>query len=171
MPLEFPEILDLVNDFDEVIGQIPRDDSWDKVSRGGYVRVINAFVKNKKGQLFIPRRSSVKRMFPNGLDMSVGGLVQAGENYLEAFKRETLEELNLDVDGVTWREVAYFSPVTTGLSAFMKVFEIELEETPKFNADDFNGFFWLTPLELKTRILRGDAAKDDLLELLERVYG
>ncbi len=171
MTLELPEILDLVNDFDVVIGQIPRDDSWDKLSRGGYVRVINAFVKNKNGQLFIPRRSSSKRMFPNGLDMSVGGLVQVGESYLQAFKRETLEELNLDVDALVWREVAYFSPVNTGLSAFMKVFEIELEETPKFNPDDFSGFFWLTPLELKTRILSGDAAKDDLLELVERVYG
>jgi 8-oxo-dGTP pyrophosphatase MutT (NUDIX family) len=171
MTLELPEILDLVNDFDVVVGQIPRDDSWDKVSRGGYVRVINAFVKNSKGQLFIPRRSSSKRVFPNGLDMGVGGLVQAGETYLEAFKRETLEELNLDVDALTWREIAYFSPVSTGLSAFMKVFEIQLEETPKFNTDDFSEFFWLTPLELKTRILSGDAAKDDLLELVERVYG
>jgi 8-oxo-dGTP pyrophosphatase MutT (NUDIX family) len=171
MTLEPPEILDLVNDFDVVVGQIPRDDSWDKVSRGGYVRVINAFVKNSKGQLFIPRRSSSKRVFPNGLDMGVGGLVQAGETYLEAFKRETLEELNLDVDALAWREIAYFSPVSTGLSAFMKVFEIQLEETPKFNTDDFSEFFWLTPLELKTRILSGDAAKDDLLELVERVYG
>jgi 8-oxo-dGTP pyrophosphatase MutT (NUDIX family) len=171
MTLELPEILDLVNDFDVVIGRIPRDDSWDKASRGGYVRVINAFVKNSKGQLFIPRRSSSKRMFPNGLDMSVGGLVQAGETYLQAFKRETFEELNLDVDAFVWREVAYFSPLETELSAFMKVFEIELEETPKFNAEDFNGFFWLTPLELKTRILSGDAAKDDLLELVEKVYG
>jgi 8-oxo-dGTP pyrophosphatase MutT (NUDIX family) len=171
MTLELPEILDLVNDFDEVIGQIPRDDSWDKASRGGYVRVINAFVKNAKGQLFIPRRSSVKRMFPNGLDMSVGGLVQAGETYLQAFKRETLEELNLNIDAVPWCEVAYFSPIKTGLSAFMKVYVIELEETPNFNTDDFSEFFWLTPLELKTRILSGDAAKDDLFELVERVYG
>ena len=171
MMFELPEILDLVNDFDVVIAQIPRDDSWDKNARGGYVRVINAFVKNAKGQLFIPRRSSSKRVFPNALDMSVGGLVQTGESYLEAFKRETLEELNLDVDSLVWREVAYFSPIITGLSAFMKVYVIELEETPKFNPDDFSEFFWLTPLELKTRILRGDAAKDDLLELVERVYG
>ena len=171
MTLEPPEILDLVNDLDVVIGQILRDESWDKVSRGGYVRVVNVFVKNSKGQLFIPRRSSSKRMFASGLDMSVGGLVQAGETYLQAFKRETLEELNLKVDALVWHEVAYFSPVSTGLSAFMKVFEIEFEETPEFNTEDFNGFFWLTPLELKTRILSGDAAKDDLLELVERVYG
>ncbi len=171
MTLELPEIHDLVNDFDEVIGQISRDDSWDKAVRGGYARVINAFVINSKGQLFIPRRSSSKRMFPNGLDMSVGGLVQAGETYLQAFKRETLEELNLDVADLTWREVAYFSPLKTGLSAFMKVFEIELEETPKFNTNDFSGFFWLIPLELKAIILGGEAAKDDLIELLERVYG
>lgn len=30
MTLELPETLDLVNDFDVLIGQIVRDDSWDK---------------------------------------------------------------------------------------------------------------------------------------------
>lgn len=168
MNLEVPEMLDLVNEHDEVIGQISRDEPWETRV---LIRVVNVFVKNSQGQLFIPRRSSSKKMFPNCLDMSVGGHVQAGETYLVALKRETLEELNLDIDTLVWREVAYFSPLETGLSTFMKVYVIELEETPNFNTDDFSEFFWLTPFELKTRISSGDAVKGDLLELVERIYG
>jgi isopentenyldiphosphate isomerase len=168
MSVESVEILDLVDDADTVVGQISRDAAWESRAR---VRVVNAFVKNSEGRLFIPRRTSDKRMFPNCLDMSVGGHVRAGESYLAAFKRETLEELNLDVDTLVWREVGYFSPVSTGLSAFMKVFEIELEGMPDFNAHDFSDCFWVTPQELKARILSGDAAKGDLFELVELVYG
>jgi 8-oxo-dGTP pyrophosphatase MutT (NUDIX family) len=109
-------------------------------------------------------------MFPNCLDMGVGGHVQSGESYLQAFQRETQEELNLDLDQVSWRKVAYFSPFETTLSAFMEVFEIQLEHTPAFNPDDFSEFFWLTPQEAKQKIHDGDPAKGDLLELLERLY-
>ena len=69
-------------------------------------------------------------MFPNCLDVSVGGHVERDETYFEAFKRETREELNLDVGDLEWREVAYFSPFSTTLSAFMRVYEISFQRTP-----------------------------------------
>ena len=62
MNLEVPEMLDLVNEHDEVIGQISRDAAWDSRAQ---IRVVNAFVRNSKGQLLIPRRNSSKRTFPN----------------------------------------------------------------------------------------------------------
>jgi isopentenyldiphosphate isomerase len=161
------EILDLVDESDNVIGQISRDAAWANQVR---VRVVNAFVINMQGQLWIPRRTAQKKMFPNCLDMSVGGHVQSGESYLQAFQRETQEELNLDLDQVSWRKVAYFSPLETTLSAFMEVFEIQLEHTPAFNPDDFSEFFWLTPQEAIQKIHAGDPAKGDFLELIERLY-
>jgi isopentenyldiphosphate isomerase len=161
------EILDLVDETDNVIGQISRDDAWATQAR---VRVVNAFVVNARGQLWIPRRTTDKKMFPNCLDMGVGGHVQSGESYLAAFRRETQEELNVDLDQFPWRKVAYFSPLETTLSAFMEVFEIQLEHTPAFNPDDFSESFWLTPQEAKHKIRAGDSAKGDLLELLERLY-
>jgi isopentenyldiphosphate isomerase len=161
------EILDLVDETDNVIGQISRDDAWATLAR---VRVVNAFVVNAQGQLWIPRRTAQKKMFPNCLDMSVGGHVQSGESYLQAFRRETQEELNIGLDQVPWRKIAYFSPLETTLSAFMEVFEIQLEHTRAFNPDDFSEFFWLTPQEAIQKICSGDPAKGDLLELLERLY-
>jgi isopentenyldiphosphate isomerase len=161
------EILDLVNEADEVIGQVSRTRAW---AERLPVRFINAFVVNSSGQLWIPRRAASKSMFPNCLDMSVGGHVISGETYLEAFKRETLEEIGVDVDTLEWREIAYFSPFETTLSAFMCVYEIRLEHVA-LNPDDFSEAFWMTPLELQQRIVQGEAVKGDLEEILERIYG
>ncbi|MBZ9750401.1 NUDIX domain-containing protein [Deinococcus sp. HMF7604] len=162
------EWLDLVNERDEVVGTVTREDAW---ARRLPVRVVNAFLINARGQLWIPRRTQTKRTFPGCLDMSVGGHVERGESYEAAFLRETQEELNLDLGAVPWREVAAFSPFETTLSTFMRVYEIQADLTPHFNPDDFSGAEWLTPGELLRRIEHGDPAKGDLAELVRRCYG
>ncbi|WP_221088072.1 NUDIX hydrolase [Deinococcus aquaedulcis] len=162
------EWLDLVNERDEVVGAVTRDEAW---ARRLPVRVVNAFLVNRAGQLWIPRRTDAKRLFPGCLDMSVGGHVERGESYEAAFRRETQEELNLDLNTVPWREIAAFSPVETTLSAFMRVYELRSDVAPAFNPEDFSGAEWLTPAELLARIEAGDPAKGDLAELVARCYG
>lgn len=162
------EWLDLVNEWDEVVGQVTRDEAW---ARRLPVRVVNAFLVNPRGELWIPRRTLQKRMFPGCLDMSVGGHVERGESYEAAFHRETWEELNLDLETVPWREIAAFSPFGTPLSAFMRVYEIRSDTAPSFNPDDFSEAFWLTPADLLARIDAGDPAKGDLAELVRLCYG
>ena len=161
------ERLDLVNERDEVVGQILRTDPalrWERV------RVVNAFLRNSRGELWIPRRSPGKSLFPNALDVSVGGAVQSGETYEEAFRREAREELNLDTDALPWRELAAFSPFQTTLSSFMRVYELRSDTTPRFNPDDITGGEWLTPGQVLKRIAVGEAAKGDLEELVRRCY-
>lgn len=167
MNTEPVEWLDLVNANDEVVGRISREEAWAKRLP---VRVINAFLVNAAGELWIPRRTATKRMFPNCLDMSVGGHVESGEDYLSCFRRETWEELNLNLDRVPWREIASFSPHSTTLSTFMRVYEIRSDQTPDFNPDDFSGGEWLTPWRLLERLQNGDPAKGDLRELVQRCY-
>ncbi len=162
------ELLDLVNEHDEVIGQISRADPalrWERV------RVVNAFIRNSRGELWIPRRSPHKSLFPGALDVSVGGAVQSGETYLDAFRRETCEEVNLDISGVEWRELAAFWPTRTTLSAFIRVYEIRSDTAPDFNPADISGAEWLRPGQVLARIAAGEAAKGDLAELVQRCYG
>src|SRR3990167_1715083 len=89
------EYLDLVDDNDIVIGKKKRSEVY--AEHLSNFRVVNAFVINTKGELWIPRRAAHKRVFPLCLDMSMGGHVETGDSYEQAFARETREELNIDV--------------------------------------------------------------------------
>ncbi|TSD04117.1 MAG: hypothetical protein Greene071436_189, partial [Parcubacteria group bacterium Greene0714_36] len=117
------EILDLVDEQDRVIGVMPRSEVYAKDMHN--VRVVNLFIKNSKGELWIPRRTADKRNFPLALDMSMGGHVESGETYEETFRRELREELNMDADAVPCRYLGYLTPHTHDVHAFMKMWEIQ----------------------------------------------
>jgi len=165
------EILDIVNEFDEVIGQIPRAQVVYWQAEGPFTRVINAFVVHEKTKkLWIPRRTAHKEIFPLCLDVGVGGHVAAGEDYFTAFARELKEELNLDLKDVSYKKIGYFRPVKDRLSAFMEVYEITLADVPPFNRDDFETYYWLTPEEVLAMIEKGSGAKTDLAPLIRACY-
>lgn len=159
----------LVDENDEPIGE-----GWqlrDGVKNWQNFRVVNVFVRNSEGKLWIPRRGPHKRVFPNCLDMSMGGHVDWPETYEQAFERELEEELNLDAKKVKVKFLGHLTPKQyPKLSAFMKVWEIEMDETPNWNPDDFTEAFWLTPDEFRTKLASGDKAKGDLPSLVDIFY-
>lgn len=161
------EPLDLVDQEDRVVGVLPRSE----VYRRGLTsfRVINAFLVNARGQLWIPRRAPTKRLFPLALDASVGGHVASGEGYLEAFRRELWEELRIDLAQIEYRVLGAMTPAE-GMSAFMQVYEIPWEKEPEYNRDDFVESFWLLPQQAIERLRHGDVAKHDLPRLIRRFY-
>lgn len=134
-------------------------------------RVINAFVRNDQGRLWIPKRGPNKRIFPNALDVGIGGHLTWPESYRDALVHETEEETGLDVAALEVRELGYFAPRLHGLSAWMRVYEISANDVPGWNRDDFQGFEWLTPAELAARLDAGEAGKGDLRILLRLCYG
>src|ERR1700694_5845622 len=97
------EQLDIVDDNDQVIDSLPRSE----VAKRNLLnfRAIHVYLITSKGQIYMPVRARSKKLYPGGYDFSVAGHVSAGESYEEAFRRETQEELNFDVDKYTWREV------------------------------------------------------------------
>ena len=164
------ELLDLVDDDDNVIGTQWRHDVH--ANDKHHFRVINVFVVNDDRKIWVPRRTATKRLFPNGLDMSVGGHVGAGEGHLETFRRETMEEIGVDIDTVPWRDIGTANPINDGVNAFMHVYEIRMNDVPNYNPDDFSEFFWLTPYELLEKIANDQfPAKGDLPILVRKFYG
>lgn len=163
------ELLDLVDDQDQVIGTIWRSQTM--AQRIPNFRVINAFIRNSKGELWIPRRSASKRIFPLCLDVSVGGHVGAGEPYELAFTRETEEEVGIKLQDVSWRVLGTLQPPVHQVSAFMTVYEISSDETPNYNRDDFIEYWWLTPAAVLERLAAGDKGKGDLDKLIRYFYG
>lgn len=163
------EILDLVDEHDRVIGRLPRTEVYDRDLSN--FRTINGFIKNSKNQLWIPRRTLHKRIFPGGLDIGVAGHVESGETYLQSFFRECEEEIHIVPAELQFRILGHLNPHLARISSFMMVYEICLDYTPQYNTDDFQSYQWLTPQEAKATIQAEVVApKGDLLTLLKIFY-
>lgn len=163
------ELLDIVNEHDEVIGQRWR--SQLDLGKDYTIRSINVFIENEHGQLWIPRRSPHKKILPLALDMSVSGCVSSGETYEQAFAREVAEEVNLDINKVPWEFLGYLTPHDSGVSFFMKVYKIRVNDVPNFNQDDFCEYYWLKPQEVMHKITVGkEQTKASMPILLKKFY-
>ncbi|HEY5220929.1 MAG TPA: NUDIX hydrolase [Candidatus Paceibacterota bacterium] len=162
------EILDLVDENDQVVGSKPRSEVYAEGLSN--FRVVNAFIVNSEGKIWIPRRAANKRLFPLGLDMSMGGHVSSGESYEEAFGRELEEELGLNAEATPHPLLGHLSPNKDGVSAFMNVYEIKSDSIPNFNKSDFIEYYWLTPEELLKKLATGDKSKSDLPKLVKKFY-
>lgn len=162
------EYLDLVDEGDNVIGKMRRSQVYAE-SRTNF-RVVNAFIVNEGGLLWIPRRTADKRVFPCCLDMSMGGHVESGEHYHEAFRRELREELNLDPEVCSYRLMGKLTPHGHHVSAFMQVYEVRIRGEVAYNQADFTEAFWMTPQEVLDRLAAGDKSKDDLPRLIWHFY-
>jgi isopentenyldiphosphate isomerase len=168
------EILDVVDDNDNVLSKLTRQEIY--ANGMSNFRVINCFlwkveVDGKEPLIWVPRRHPQKKLFPLHLDTSVGGHVQSGETYIEAFKRECLEEININIEDYEYKSLFHLNPVDHSVSAFMTVYGLRwnssLSQDPSFNLEDFIECFWMKPEELY-EILRAnkEKAKSDLVILV-----
>ncbi len=162
------ELLDLVDEHDKVIGTASREKIYAEGLRN--YRVIHAFIVNNEGKLWIPRRVSTKKLYPNGLDYSIAGHVESGETYEEGLHKEASEEVNLNLNEVEYKEIASFNPHTHDVHCFQKVYEIKSDDVPNFNRDDFSGYEWLLPEEIISRFESGEIGKEDIPEVVKLCY-
>ncbi len=88
------ELLDVVNDQDQVIGQATRQEIHKKrlLHRGVAVLLHDA---NKR--ILVQQRSRKKKHNPGGWSLSIGGHVPAHMEPAEAAKKELMEELGFEV--------------------------------------------------------------------------
>jgi len=84
--------VDAVDRKDKKIGTIAKDIAH---SKGTIHRAAHVFVFNKKGEIFLQKRSKRKLLAPGLLDSSCAGHVLAGESYQKAAARELKEELGI----------------------------------------------------------------------------
>jgi isopentenyldiphosphate isomerase len=90
------EIFDIVNEADEVVGRATRDEVHGNPAL--LHRVVHVLVFSPDGLLYLQRRAPDKDVQPDKWDTSVGGHVDAGEEYLAAAHRELREELGIDLE-------------------------------------------------------------------------
>lgn len=64
-------------------------------AKGLIPRCTFIFVFNSQGDLCLHRRTAHKRLYPGFWDVAAGGVVAAGESYLQGAERELREELGI----------------------------------------------------------------------------
>ena len=162
MTEQTPEIIDLVDENDQVIKQIERDDSVNNVeAHGGYIRVVDCYIMNSKGELWVPRRTAHKRIAPNGLDFSIGEHMQAGETYEDAIIRGFQEEVGFIPDKDKLEFLGVSKPRKDS-DIFQGFFIYHSDKTPELNPDDFVEADWMKPAELVEKIESGESAKSNI---------
>jgi isopentenyl-diphosphate Delta-isomerase len=84
------DIFDVVNERDEVVGRAPRAEVH---AKGLMHRAVHVLVFNKRGEVFLQKRSMKKDRQPGKWDSSASGHVDSGEDYDACAARELEEEI------------------------------------------------------------------------------
>ena len=86
------EIVVIVDEHDREIGATRRAIMRQQrlIHRAAYILVFN-----DRGRLFVQKRSMRKDVYPGYWDAAAGGVVLAGESYMQAARRELSEELGI----------------------------------------------------------------------------
>ncbi|MDQ0797278.1 NUDIX hydrolase [Streptomyces sp. B1I3] len=142
------EILDIVDENDEVVGQAPRGEA---TARGLRHRCVFVEARDAAGRLFVHRRTATKLVFPSHYDMFVGGVVGAGESYDDAALREAEEELG--VQGLPRPEPLFtFLYENAGHSWWSAVYQVRCELPVRPQAEEVAWHTFLTDAELERQL-------------------
>jgi isopentenyl-diphosphate delta-isomerase type 1 len=138
------EIFDIVDERDEVIGQRTRAE----VHRLGLRhRAIHVLVFNRRGEVFLQKRSMRKDTFPGAWDSSASGHLDAGEDYDACAIRELREEIGLVVGRTPTRLFKLDASARTG-QEFVWVYRQESEGPFALNAAEVETGGWFAPDEV-----------------------
>ncbi len=116
------EELVLVDENDEVAGSERRDVIHGEGLRH---RAVHVLVFNKRGEVFLQKRSRLKDMCPGLWDSSAAGHVDAGESYPDCARRELAEELGLE--DVEPREVGKIAAEKATAWEFVMLYALRAE--------------------------------------------
>jgi isopentenyl-diphosphate delta-isomerase type 1 len=138
------EIFDIVNEQDEVIGQLPRP----VVHRDGHRhRAVHVLVFGSDGRLFLQKRSMTKDTFPGAWDSSASGHLDSGEDYDACAIRELREELGLIAPAPPRRLFKIAACPDTG-QEFVWVYQLESNGPFVLHPEEIERGGWFTPAEV-----------------------
>ena len=138
------EIFDVVNERDEVVGRQTRRE----VHRLGLMhRATHVLVFNKRGQIFLQKRSMKKDRQPGMWDSSASGHVETGEDYDSCVVRELQEELGLGVTAPPQRLFKLSASAETD-QEHVWVYRCEAEGPFQLHPEEIERGDWFDPAEV-----------------------
>ena len=144
MPQKAEELFDVVDSEDEVIGTATRGEVH---ARDMIHRAVHVFVFNKRGDLLLQKRSSLKDRHPGVWDSSVSGHLDSGEDYAAAAVRELSEEMGISAEAAP-EEMKRISPsVETGWE-HVRLYQIRHDGNIRFPAAEVEAAMWFPTAEV-----------------------
>ncbi|MDH3689081.1 MAG: NUDIX domain-containing protein [Gammaproteobacteria bacterium] len=158
------EIFDIVDEYDQVIGQLTRAEVHRLRLRH---RAIHILVFNRKGKLFLQKRSQLKDCNPGVWCSSVSGHVDSGETYDDCTMREAYEELGLKLDNLPTRLFKINACAETG-EEFVWVYRYEAEGPFILQSDEIDDGAWFDAKEIDDWIVSRPGGLSSSLRLIWR---
>jgi len=135
------EIFDVVNERDEVIGCAPRKEVH---AKGLWHRAVHVLVFNKRGEVFLQKRSMLKDTAKGKWDSSSSGHLDCGEDYDACAVRELREEIGLIVSEPPRRVFKVDACKETGWE-FCWVYRCESEGPFTLHPEEIETGDWFAP--------------------------
>lgn len=137
----------IVDNKDKVIGSEERDIAR---QQGLAHRIVRVFVLNDYGQVLLHKRSKKLKDNPGKWDQSAGGHVDEGEDYAIAAKRETSEELGIEInDFISLGKFYIERPALGGIvRRFQTVFKCQWNGSINYNKSEIVEIKWVTIEEI-----------------------
>ena len=160
------ELFCQVDKNDKLIGPIPR---FIAHSHPKYIhRSICILVLNDKKELLLQKRSADKDTYPEYWTLSTTGHVTHGQTYLQAAKRELLEEVGLT--NSLKRITKLFLPLSNE-TEYSTIYQTKIIfETVRFNPEEISDIAWVNITRLSTFISKKSVTPDALLVLQALKY-
>jgi isopentenyldiphosphate isomerase len=135
------ELFDVVDDNDVPVGRAPRSEVH---RRGLKHRAVHVLIFNRRGEVFLQKRSRRKDCFPGTWDSSASGHLAPGESYDAGALREIEEELDWLPRSVPERLFRIEACADTG-QEFVWVYWTEGEGPFRLNPAEIETGGWFAP--------------------------
>lgn len=161
-PLPAEELVDIVDEDDRVVRTARRDEVR---ARNELHRCVWIVVLDDAGRLLVHRRTPTKDLFPRYWDLTVGGVVAAGEGYDRAAVRELFEEAG--VSGDTLMELGFVRYADAHTRALGSVYLARCDGSVTLQASEVEYAAWLPCSLAADYVRRLPFCPDGLVALLE----
>lgn len=159
-----PEMLDVVNEKNEVVGSAPKDEVFEKKLNHRRVHIL---MFNDQGEVFLQQLGSNKKYCPGHWGTSVASHVQKGETYQEAAHRELMAQLEIEVELTMVAEIPYDH---YKMRKFMQVFRGVHKGPLLLNLDEFVNGRWFTIRDVKDMVKKNHKVHPELSYIIEKLY-